>query len=77
MSSNGALRASQKYFTCLGKVFLRLIEAAFLLTCFFFFSSLPFSRLRDSGLFGSGADRFVFVCFKLHRNRLSPLTMVL
>lgn len=58
MSSNGALRDSQKYFTCLGKVFLRLLEAAFLLT---FFSTLPFSRLRDSGLFGSGADRFVLV----------------
>lgn len=35
MSSNGALRASQKYFTCLGKVFLRLLEAAFLLSFFF------------------------------------------
>lgn len=43
MSSNGALRASQKYFTCLGKVFLRLLEAAFLLTFFF-------SRFLDCGI---------------------------
>lgn len=76
MSSNGALRASQKYFTCLGKVFLRLLEAAFLLSFFFFPSHFFDCGIQDC-LEVELIDLCLCECFKLHRDRLSPLTMVL
>lgn len=54
MSFNGALCQSQTFHVS-GEGSLRLLEATFFFKCF----SSPDCRI--SGLFGSGADRFVLV----------------
>ena len=54
VSFNGAVRASQKHFTCLGN-FFEASGSNIFVECF----SSP--NCKVSGLFGSGADRFVLV----------------